>query len=271
MFKLSAFADEISSDLNEQVDILRSEGITHIELRGVWGKNVLDFNDDEVQRIKKITKENNIGIAVIGSPIGKVSVLDDFEAHLARFRTAVMMAHAFDTDMVRVFSFYIPEGDDPAKHRDEVMRRMTAMAEIAAKEKVLLVHENESGIYGDTGERNLDIIESVGMDSLMACYDPANYIFVGVEAYPAAYDLVSKYVRHVHIKDATRESGSPIVTPAGEGQGCIPELLADLRVQNYDGFLSLEPHLAYAGQMYGFSGPDQFRRASQALGRLLGD
>ncbi|MHB1000666.1 MAG: sugar phosphate isomerase/epimerase family protein [Armatimonadota bacterium] len=269
MFRLSAFADEISPDLNEQIDVLKSEGITHIELRGVWGKNVLDLSDEDVANIKKTLAENDMGIAVIGSPIGKVKVTDSFDDHLVRFRTAVDMAHAFDTPMVRVFSFFIPEGEDPALYRDEVMFRMTEMAKIAAKEKVLLVHENESNIYGDTGERCLDIIESVGMDSLMACYDPANFIFVGVEPFPFAYDMVADYVRHVHIKDAAVVSGKPTVTPAGEGEGRIKDALIDLTERGYEGFLSLEPHLAFAGQMYGFSGPDQFRRASAALKSIL--
>ena len=146
---------------------------------------------------------------------------------------------------------------------------MTEMAKIAAREKVLLVHENEAHIYGDTGERNLDILESVGMDSLMACYDPANYLCVGVEAFPSAYDKVVDYIRHVHIKDAGTVDGKVVVTPAGQGEGRIKDALIDLKNRGYDGFLSLEPHLAYAGQMYGFSGPDQFRRASRALKSIL--
>ncbi len=269
MFKICAFADEISPELEEQAEVLKSEGIAHIELRGVWGKNVLDLDDDDVARIKKILHSTGIDIAVIGSPIGKVKIEDEFAPHLEKFKIAVKMAHEFNAKMIRVFSFFMPENEDPAKYRDEVMRRMSEMAKIAAKEKLLLVHENESHIYGDTGERNLDIIESVGMESLMACFDPANYIFVGVEPFPAAYNMVSEYVRHVHIKDALRENGKPSVKPAGEGQGCVSELLADLKNRKYQGFLSLEPHLSYAGQMFGFSGPEQFKRASSALKGLI--
>lgn len=269
MFKICAFADEISPDLDEQIAVLNDEGIMHIELRGVWGKNVLDLSDDEIHRIKETLHKNGMGISVIGSPIGKIKITDDFDEHLERFKIAIKMAHSFNTNMIRVFSFYIPEGESPSKYRDEVLRRMSRMAEVAAKEKVMLVHENESKIYGDTAERNLDIIESVGMDNLMACFDPANYICVGVEPYPFAYHLVSNYVHHVHIKDAIHKDGNVVVVPAGEGEGRIPEILADLKERKYQGYLSLEPHLAYAGEMFGFSGAERFKMASASLKKIL--
>jgi 3-dehydroshikimate dehydratase len=68
------------------------------------------------------------------------------------------------------------------------------------------------------------------------------------------------------VKDA-RSDGS--VVPAGEGVADFPELLQRLQADGYDGFLSLEPHLALAAQYRGFSGPDLFRRASQALQQML--
>lgn len=269
MFRVCAFADEISAELDEQLDILKSEGISYIELRGVWGKNVLDFTDDDLLQIKQKISEYGIGIAVIGSPIGKVNITDDFDSHLDRFMTAVKTAHYFDAKMVRIFSFFIPKQDNPAIHRDEVMRRLNIMASIAEKEDILLVHENESNIYGDTAERNLDIIESIGSESLMACFDPANYICEDEIPFPDAYNMVSKYIKHVHIKDAVKENGIFQVKPAGEGNGKIEEILKDLKNRKYVGFISLEPHFAYAGQMYGYSGPDQFKRASTALKDLI--
>jgi ABC-type dipeptide/oligopeptide/nickel transport system permease component len=37
------------------------------------------------------------------------------------------------------------------------------------------------------------------------------------------------------------------------------------------GFMSLEPHLARGGRFGGFSGPQEFRRAAQALKSLLNE
>ena len=45
MIKLSAFADEISPELDEQIRVCKRNAVTHFELRGVYGKNVLDFDN----------------------------------------------------------------------------------------------------------------------------------------------------------------------------------------------------------------------------------
>ena len=42
MIRLSAFADEISPDLEEQIAVLSLEHIHFLDLRGVWNTNVLD-------------------------------------------------------------------------------------------------------------------------------------------------------------------------------------------------------------------------------------
>jgi len=52
MFTLSGFADEVSEDLNVQLDTFQKLGIAYIEFRGVWGKNVLALSDDEVKAVK---------------------------------------------------------------------------------------------------------------------------------------------------------------------------------------------------------------------------
>jgi len=269
LFRLSAFADEISPVLEEQIDVLKLDGIDHIELRGVSGKNVLDFTDDEVRQFKGILDSRDVKISAIGSPIGKIKITDDFESHLVRFDRSIQLARAFETPMIRIFSFFMPEGEDPAKYRDEVLSRMKTLAEIAKKEGVILVHENEREIYGDTAARCLDVLESVGMDCLVACHDPANYNTIGEEAYPYAYNLLLPYIKHVHIKDAKMSNGEMLTTLPGEGDGRIPETLADLKARGYDGFLTMEPHLAHAGTMFGFTGPDLFRQAVASLKSIL--
>ena len=136
----------------------------------------------------------------------------------------------------------------------------------ARKNGIILLHENEKGIYGDTLPRCIDLLQSCGDLHFQALLDPANFIQCGQEPYPAAYEALRPWLRYVHVKDA-RLDGS--VTAAGEGAAHWPQLLEHLRRDSYDGFLSLEPHLAAAGQYRGFSGPDLFRRACQALKGML--
>ncbi|MBA3492107.1 MAG: sugar phosphate isomerase/epimerase [Rubrobacteraceae bacterium] len=268
MWTLTGFADEISPELDEQLDTLAEESISYMELRSVWNTNVLDLTDDELDRVKSAVAERGIGISSIGSPIGKVPVTDPFGPHLERFRRALRAAEAMRAPYVRVFSFFIPEGQEPDRYREEVLDRMGAMTGEAEDAGVMLLHENEKEIYGDVPSRCVDILAGVGSPVLRAAWDAANFVQCGVtHPYDEGYASLRPYIEYVHVKDAL--SGTDRVVPAGEGDGQLPETLSALRASGFDGFFSLEPHLASAGKYSGFSGPELFRKAAGALKELL--
>jgi len=272
MMRLSAFADEISANLDEQIAVLHSENIHFIDLRSVWGINVLDFTDQQVTEIKQKLDDQGIGIAAIGSPIGKVLLDSSFDEHLQRFERAITLAHAFGTPYIRLFSFYPPavvtanNRVGPAVFRDEVIRRFQEFTARAAAANVILIHENEKGIYGDTIGRCVDLLQTINDPHLRAVLDPANFLQCSQVPYPDAYDSLHPWLEYVHVKDV-RADGT--LAPAGEGEGHWSDLLQRLRADRYNGFLALEPHLSASGQFQGFSGPDLFRKASQALQTLL--
>src|SRR2546422_4133247 len=112
MIRLSAFADEISPDLDEQIAVLSSEHIHFLDLRSVENINVLDLTDQQVAGIKKTLDAHGIGVAAIGSPIGKVPIDSSFDEHLHHFERAITLAHAFQTPSIRIFSFYPPQQRD---------------------------------------------------------------------------------------------------------------------------------------------------------------
>ncbi len=267
MWTLTGFADEISPKLDEQLETLAEESISYMELRSVWNTNVLDLTDDELDRVKSAAAERGIRISSVGSPIGKVPVTDPFGPHLERFRGALHAADAMQAPYVRVFSFFIPEGQEPGHYREEVIERMGIMAGEAEGTGVTLLHENEKAIYGDVPSRCVDILAGVGSSALRAAWDAANFVQCGVSPYKEGYASLRPYVEYVHVKDAL--SGSDTVVPAGEGDGQLPETLSALRASGFDGFFSLEPHLASAGTYSGFSGPDLFRKAAGAFKELL--
>lgn len=269
MVTLTAFADEISSDFFEQLRVLESEKIKHIEFRGAWGKNVLELSDKELDGIQEAMEGGGFRISAIGSPIGKIGITDDFARHLEQFERAIEVAKRFDTPFIRVFSFFIPTGDDPASYRNEVIRRMKTLVRRAEEADVILLHENEKEIYGDTANRCFDLFETCRSAHFRCAFDPANFVQCGVKPYSEAYPLLDNYIDYVHIKDALFSNGG--VVPAGEGDGEVKQVLSSLRDKGYEGFLSLEPHLSAAGKFSGFSGPGLFRIASEALKKLLAD
>jgi sugar phosphate isomerase/epimerase len=269
MFILSGFADEISPSLDEQLAVLGTESISHLELRSVWGTNVADLDDGQVASLRQALGETGVRVSAIGSPIGKIMVDAPLPPELERMRRVADIARELGTAIVRVFSFFIPPGEPPERHRQRVIDRMGALAQLAEERGLVLAHENEKEIYGDRPERCADIIASVGSPALRATFDAANFVQCGVRPYSEAYDLLRPYLVYVQIKDALTTTGE--VVPAGQGDGQVRETLAALRDSGFQGYLSLEPHLALAGRFGGFSGADGFRLAARSLKDLLAD
>src|SRR5688500_2871396 len=166
MLKLAAFADEIGPELDDQIRVCRDNDVTHFELRGVRGLNVLDLPPELRQEIRAKLRDNGMGVASIGSPIGKVKVDEPWEKHFDRFKIAVELAQFFGSPLIRIFSYYPPQGGDIKQHRDEVVRRMNAKLDYIEKIDVTLVHENEADIYGEHGRECLDLMKAVDRPKL---------------------------------------------------------------------------------------------------------
>lgn len=262
MIRLSAFADEIAPDPVQQLDVLAEHGIRHVEFRSIHSTNVLDLTDAQHTEFRDLLRSRGCALSAIGSPIGKIAITDPFEPHLDRFRHALDLADFYQAPRIRIFSYYLPEGEDAARHRDEVMRRMRAKTELAEARGVTLLHENERRIYGETAERVLDLLETVNSPHLANIFDPANYVEVGQDI-DAAWRLLRSRTVHFHIKDYDPALQRNV--PAGQGKGQIPRLIAEAVADGFEGFCVLEPHLVVAGQMYGFTGPERFGDAVRAL------
>jgi sugar phosphate isomerase/epimerase len=268
VWTLTGFADEISPDLDEQLDMLTAESISYMELRSVGNTNVLDLTDEEHKKVASAATERGIGISSIGSPIGKAPVTDPFGPHLERFRRALRAADVMGSPYIRVFSFFIPKGHDPGDYREEVIERMGVLAGEARHAGVTLLHENEKDIYGDVPSRCVDILTGVDSPALRAAWDAANFVQCGIShPYTDGYESLRPYIEYVHVKDAL--SGSGKVVPAGEGEGQWSDTLSALETSGFDGFFSLEPHLASAGPYSGFSGPELFSEAAGVFRGLL--
>ncbi len=270
MFTLSAFADEIGPDPQEQIDVLKSCGVRHIELRSILKTNVLDLTDLQIAEFKSLLQKHGFQLSAIGSPIGKVKIDEPFEPHLKRFQRAIELCRVFDTPNIRIFSYYLPEGGEWDNWRRDVLDRMFDKARLAEKAGVRLIHENEHRIYGDDPNRVKDLMETVQehVDSrhFAAVYDPANYVFCGFDPWEA-WQTTKPWTVHFHIKDWVH--GETHGRLAGEGQGRIADVMADAVAMNYEGFATLEPHLLGGGPTGGVTGPELFPKAVEAFRAIL--
>jgi 3-dehydroshikimate dehydratase len=270
MFTLSAFADEISPDPQEQIDVLKQCGIRHIELRSILKTNVLDLTDAQVADLKALLAKHGFKLSAIGSPIGKIRIDEPFEPHLKRFQRAVDLCRVFGTPNIRIFSYYPAEGSD-WDHADDVSRkavfdRMAEKVRRAEKAGVRLLHENEHRIYGDAPARVQQLFRDLPSPAFRAVYDPANYVFCGYDPWQG-WETTRDVTAHFHIKDWV--AGEKHGCVAAEGQGRIPDVMADALKRTYDGFATLEPHLLGGGPTGGVTGPELFPKAAAAYKKVL--
>jgi sugar phosphate isomerase/epimerase len=266
---LSGFGDEIAPDLNEQLDVLQHSGIDRLDLRGVWGRNVLDLNDAEIATIRETLAERRMQVACVATPVGKAPVDGDFVAQQAALARGIEVARALGTTNVRIFSYYMPEDDDPQRHRDEVLRRLSVLIQQAREAGMTLLHENERGIYGDSPARCHDLHATLDSPHFLALWDPGNFASCGYRPFHDSWELLRPYVGYVHVKDYDRTTKRVVVAGAGDAEW--PECIRALQAANYDGVIALEPHLAHAGPAGGFTGPDLFAEAVAALRGVMRD
>jgi len=257
MAKLSAFADEVTDGFLAQVEYLAKERVGYIEPRFVDGKNLMDLGKSELKEVKKMIQDHGLRVSAIGSPIGKVKLDEPFEPHLDKFKHAIDLAILLETPFIRMFSYYAPEGKNIDDYRDQVMDRMAAKADLLSDVDVTMVHENEANIYGHTAENCVEMVEAVNSTKLRLVYDPANFVWG---------EKMTDNV-HIHIKD-WKLGAADVGSIPGEGDGQIKELLAELAAMNYNGCMTMEPHLQQGGQFGGSTGSELFSKAIAAVREL---
>ena len=262
---ISAFADEIDDDLDEQIRVLQRHRVDNIELRGVWGKNVLALSADEVREVKRRATDHGIGFSAVGSPLGKFPLTGDFQEQLDGLSRALEFAQILDAPYIRMFSFYPPEGEDAAAHRTQVLDWFARMVEAVEPTPTRLAHENERGIYGETGQRVLDLISSIGSPSLTCTFDFSNFVQAGQRTWECWLKL-KPYLGYFHVKDALPDG---TVVPAGQGAGEMARILTDAFAGGNACFLTLEPHLKPVPGLPHQSKAKRFGTAASALRELL--
>lgn len=268
MITISAFADEIGPDLDLQMDTCQAGGVMCIDVRGIDGKNVSDMTARQVAGYRKRMDARGFRVPCIGSPLGKIRLDEDFDAHLDRLKRCIDAAKGFGTSLIRIFSFYAPKGQDIRDYRDQAIDKMAAMIDVAAAAGCTLLHENEKAIYGAGPDGVKDIFAALAGKGLKCIFDPANFVEEGLRPYDDCWKQgLDDLTWYFHIKD--KKPDTETCVPAGEGDGQIPQILADLKKRNWSGFMTLEPHMAAGGQFSGFTGPDLFGKAASALQGLL--
>ena len=310
---ISGFADEASYHKTavEQFAAFAALGLQYYSIRFMdagWGvKNVMQLSAAEIKKIRRLQNEYGMKVSSIGSPIGKVKIKDiedgtgnvfvPLKKYLNReVKKACQLAHAFETQLIRGFSFYHPKGTDPRDYLSQAVDQLGQIAEVCHKEDVTFGLEIEANLIGSTGQLLAEIHKLVNSPAMMLVFDAGNVVTQGCPAGEvfAQYLAMKSGLGWMHIKDYRHarpvqkkahvdEDALANFVPAGLGEGAHKQILCDfkrvlpslekkLRRRGIPGvFLDLEPHLKGGGQFGGRSGPDGMGVALRALCRLLDD
>lgn len=307
---LSGFADEAANNklAIEQFAAFAALGLEYYSLRfvdvGQGVKNVMDLTKSEITKLRKLEDEYGMNVASIGSPIGKVKLVDQedgtknryvpFKQYLKRdVAKACERAHAFETKLIRGFSFYPPMGEDPWDYVPQAVDQLGQIAEACHRSDLTFGLEVEANLIGQSGQLLAELHRQVDHPAMVTIFDGGNLISQGysnIECY-AQYVEMKPSLGWMHIKDyhdpsVTRgghvhEDTLKNFVPADIGDSAhelifrdfremLPKLERKLKKRGIPGvFLDLEPHLKGGGQFGGFSGPDGFGVALRAVCKML--
>lgn len=308
---LSGFADEAANEKQavQQFAALAAAGLQYYSIRfidvGEGVKNAMALTKAELKQVVKLQAEYGLSVATVGSPIGKVKLLDaddgspnryvPFKQYLAKdVKHACSVANTLGTKLLRGFSFYHPIGSTAEEHVNQVSDQLGRIAEVCASEGLVFGLEVEANLVGQTGKLLAAIHQKVKHPNLVLIFDGANLVCQGMppDEVFAEYLAMKPGLGWLHIKDYRHSTTSQRLNhvdeaslknfvPADIGDTGHEAILRDLvselpkidkRMKKLGApgvFLDLEPHVKGGGQFGGFSGPDGFGVALRGLCRVL--
>lgn len=258
LFPIAAITDEFSLDLATAVQSMREIGMTAAELRMVFGKNIIDLTDEELDRAQQIVTDQGLKIISIASPLLKC-VLPNAPDIDSRFQQDIFASkHTFEdqpllTDrafeiarrtgahLIRVFSYW--RTVEPEKCFDRIVAALGGLAEKAAKHDLIIGLENEHACNIATGAETGRLLDAVCHPNLKVVWDPCNALVSGENPFPEGYRrMAADRIVHVHAKDCFVNNHTPTFGPLGDcaidWRGQIRALVND----GYKGYISLETH-----------------------------
>lgn len=239
---LSAFTDEAGSASELQIEAARRAELRFIDLRSADGFNVSVLPLESARQIKTKLDDAGLSVQMLGSPLGKIDINDDFAPQLQKLRHLGELAGVLDCHAVRIFSYYNAGGAAKSEWQRGALDRLVRFKEVARSLGMVLYHENERHIFGDLGEDVARLAEL--RDAHFALiFDFDNFNQSGEDVW-ATWEILRDATDAFHLKDSTAQNQH---VPAGQGQGQIERILRDALACGWRGPLSIEPHLSHSG------------------------
>ncbi|MFH0938425.1 MAG: sugar phosphate isomerase/epimerase family protein [Planctomycetota bacterium] len=251
-FRFCGFADEAGKTLPEQIDATKRAGWNAIEARLLEGKNFTDITDAQFDAALDTLTASGIQIVGFGAQIANWArpITHDFQADIEELKRTIPRLKKAGAKIIRCMSY--PNNKEKPVEREaykkEVFRRLNILARMAADAGVILGHENCNGYGGECPAQAQELLANVNNPAFKFIFDTGNNTLHDNNDHTtwALYTAVVDSIIHVHIKAAKKD-------PEGKFVACYPEedpvqlkIISDLKKRGYNGWLSIEPHMAAA-------------------------
>jgi sugar phosphate isomerase/epimerase len=223
-FRVAVINDEISQDFDHACSVAAKDfGLQWIELRGMWNKNLTELDADQIAEARRILAKYNLRVTDIASPLFKSDWPGappsrqserrdqfhadfDFKQQDALLEHCIELARTFETDRIRCFDFW--RLDDVKPYREAINQKLRDAAKRCARDKLVLVLENEMSCNTAMGDDAAAVLAAVQEPNFMLNWDPGNAAtFPGAVPYPNGYDALPKHrIGHCHAKSVVRKA-----------------------------------------------------------------
>ncbi|NUT05573.1 MAG: sugar phosphate isomerase/epimerase [Hamadaea sp.] len=244
MDRVCGIGDEAATDLPEQVSIFTALGLRGLELRSVAGRLSHELDDDAVRRLAATIEDARLTVPVVDTPIGgwATTLATPLSDEVDLLRAYAAVARRVGCSRLRIMSYPSDGRPEPEWGRESI-RRVGVLVREAVSLGVTLLHENCHGWASRDAESTLALLRAVEDERLRLIFDAGNGMAYGYEGFEFL-QAVLPWVEHVHIKDAVLVNEQPVWVTPGQGTARLTEMLKTLAAAGYDGWLSLEPHVA---------------------------
>ncbi|MGB1842764.1 MAG: sugar phosphate isomerase/epimerase family protein [Thalassobaculaceae bacterium] len=247
---LTGFADEVSSNIEDQIRVTKELGWNAIEARSIGESNIHDISDADFENVCKVLLDNGIHINCFGSTIANWSkkISDPFEISLQEVERTISRMHRLNVKLVRIMSYARCPGSE--QYAEERFRRLKVICDKFLDAGITPLHENCMNYGGMSWMHTLELINNIS--GLRLVFDTGNPVIS--KDYSKTEDRkqdsleffkkIHEHVEHIHIKDAFLDGDKECFVFPGEGDAKIVDILKELKHMNYNGGISIEPHMA---------------------------
>jgi sugar phosphate isomerase/epimerase len=258
-FRIGAITDEFSPNLETALKSMAEVGMEAAELRMLFGKNIIDLTNDEVDHAVRLCNAYEMKIVSIASPLLKCTLPDapevderfqqdmfaakhTFEDQPRLTERAFQIAEMTGAKIIRVFSYW--RVVEPEAVFDRVIAALRVLAAKAASRGLIIGLENEHACNIATAAESARALKALqDVPNVQLVWDPANAYISGENPYPTGYNLLPKNrIVHVHAKDCKLDGHKPLWGPLGEQGVDWRGQIASLEKDGYKGYINLETH-----------------------------